>query len=87
MTAEQLERFNNFINDDDLDFYEEFVINLSVEEQVKFFEENPEFMSEYSISSGEIELLQDEMYRVILRKIKKYEGGKRLWKEEKQLNG
>ena len=32
---------------DDLDFYEECLINLSDEELKEFFRENPEFMEEY----------------------------------------
>ena len=60
---------------DDMDFYEEYTIHLTDEEQEKFFAENPEFMSEYPISRDMIYLLRDPMYRGLMRKIKKYETG------------
>ena len=75
MTEEQEEKFLKFIFEDDLDFYEEFTIHLTDEQQEKFFEENPDFMSEYPISRDMIYLLKDKMFREILRKIKRYEGG------------
>ena len=37
MSAEQLQRFFDFIMGDDLDFYEEYMVNLSDEEQEMFF--------------------------------------------------
>ena len=74
-TKEQQERFEKFILGDDMDFYEEYTIHLTDEEQEKFFEENPEFMSVYSISRDMIYLLMDPMYRGLMRKIQKYETG------------
>ena len=50
---------DSFILDDDMDFYEEYTIHLIDEEQEKFFAENPEFMSEYSISRDVIYLFRD----------------------------
>ena len=76
-TKEQQERFEKFILGDDMDFYEEYTIHLMDEEQKNFFEENPEFMSEYSISRDMLHLLRDPMYRGLMRKIKKYETGER----------
>ena len=76
-TKEQQERFDKFILGDDMDFYEEYTIHLTDEEQEKFFAENPEFMSEYPISRDMIHLLRDPMYRGLMRKIKKYETGER----------
>ena len=76
-TKEQQERFEKFILGDDMDFYEEYTIHLMDEEQKNFFEENPEFMSEYSISRGMLHLLRDPIYRGLMRKIKKYETGER----------
>lgn len=75
-TKDQYERFEKFIFGDDLDFYEEYTINLSDEEQEKFFVENPDFMSEYPISRNKIYLLKDPIYRGLMRKIKRYEEGK-----------
>lgn len=74
-TKEQQERFEKFILGDDMDFYEEYTIHLMDEEQKNFFEENPEFMSEYSISRDMLHLLRDPIYRGLMRKIKKYETG------------
>ena len=75
-TKDQYERFEKFILGDDMDFYEEHTINLSDEEQEKFFAENPDFMSEYLISRNKIYLLKDPIYRGLMRKIKRYEEGK-----------
>lgn len=77
LSEEQAKRFLKFIMEDDLDFYEEYVLDLSDEEQEQFFNENPEFMSEFPLGRGNIELLKDKMYRGILRKIKRYEEEKR----------
>ena len=68
-----------FVFGDDLDFYEEYTINLSDKEQQEFFADNPDFMSQYPISRDKIYLLRDVVFRGILRKIKEYEGGKRKW--------
>lgn len=76
-TKEQQERFEKFILGDDMDFYEEYTIHLMDEEQKNFFEENPEFMSEYSISRDMLHLLRNPIYRGLMRKIKKYETGER----------
>ncbi len=70
MTAEQLQKFYKFIIGDDLDFYEEYTIHLSDEEQEEFFRDNPDFMKDFPMGRGKIDLLKDEMYRGILRKIK-----------------
>lgn len=72
-TEEKYKRFKKFILDDDMDFYEEYTIHLTDEEQEKFFAENPDFMSEYPISRDKIYLLKDPMYRRLMRKIKKYD--------------
>lgn len=56
---------------DDLDFYEECLINLSDEELKEFFRENPEFMEEYHMYEGRLLLLKNKNYREILRKIKR----------------
>ena len=45
MTAEQHRKFDKFLKGDDLDFYEEYVINLTNKQQEAFFEDNPNFMS------------------------------------------
>ncbi|HIY56082.1 MAG TPA: hypothetical protein H9971_07910 [Candidatus Dorea merdavium] len=76
-TKDQYERFEKFILGDDMDFYEEYTINLSDEEQEKFFAENQNFMSEYPISRDKIYLLKDPIYRELMRKIKRYKDNSR----------
>ncbi|HAX53103.1 MAG TPA: hypothetical protein DIW07_11415 [Lachnospiraceae bacterium] len=72
MTLEQHKKFDEFITGDDMDFYEEYIIYLSRQEQERFFAENPDFLSEFQVSYDNIDLLKDKMYRNILRKVKKY---------------
>ena len=72
-TEKQYKRFKKFILGDDMDFYEEYTINLTDEQQKEFFTENPDFMSEYPISRDKIYLIKDPIYRGMMRKIKKYE--------------
>ena len=83
MDEEREKRLCEFIMGDDLDFYEEYTIHLTDNEQKKFFDENPDFMMEFPISRDKIYLLRDVVFRGILRKIKEYEGGKRKWKRRK----
>lgn len=73
MTKETQTRFLNYLEGDDLDFYEEYIVKLSGYEQQIFFQENPEFMLEYDINKNRIVALRDPLYRGILRKIKRYE--------------
>ena len=76
MRTEQRMKLHNFIFGDDLDFYEWFMIDLSDEEQEKFFDDNPDFMSNFPVKRDRMYLLRNRMFRRILRKIKDYEGGK-----------
>lgn len=71
MTSEQNARFSKFIKMDDLDFYEKYIINLTDEQQEEFFKECPDFMSDFPLWCGDIELLKDRLYRGIMRKINK----------------
>lgn len=75
ISSKQMKKILDFISGDDLVFYEEFIVCLPDEQQEKFFERNPEFMSEFPISRDKMELLNDKIFRCILRKIKRYEGG------------
>ena len=77
-TTKQHKKSPNFILGDDLDFYEEYVINLTDEGQQEFFGDNPDFMSEYPIDRERIYLLRDNLFRRILRQIKRYETEKRV---------
>lgn len=63
LSEEQAKRFWKFIMGDDLDFYEKYVLGLTDDEQERFFNENPDFMSEFPLGCGNIELLKDKMYR------------------------
>jgi len=45
------------------------------EAQKKFFEEVPDFMSDFPVWRGRADLLKDRMYRKLLRRIKSYEEG------------
>ena len=73
LTMEQHKKFERFVMGNDLDFYEDYVINLIDRDQQKFFLENPQFMSELPVSHDKIHLLQDKTFREILRKIVAYE--------------
>lgn len=67
----KMKQFDKFILGDDLDFYEEYLLELSDDEQKKFFDENPDFMSEYPLVTNDyIHLLKDPIYRGLLRRIK-----------------
>lgn len=74
MSVEQFNRFFNFIMCDDLDFYEEYTVYLTEEEQEKFFQDNPDFMLGYPVCHDRMYLLRDRAFRGILKKIKEYEG-------------
>lgn len=69
-TEEEIGRFRKFIEGDDLDFYEQNLLNQPEEVQRQFFEQHPDFLSEYRfdpLQENGIRLLQDEIYRGILR--------------------
>ena len=68
-TENKGQSFMEFIMGDDLDFYENYLVNLSQEEIDLFFKNNPDFMKSYNINDERRLLLQDKMYRGILRRI------------------
>ena len=80
MLEEQLQRFFDFIMGDDLDFYEEYTVNLTEEEQERFFRDNPDFMMEDGIECemerDKMDLVKERIFEGILRKISEYEGGR-----------
>lgn len=53
---------------DDLDFYEEYTVNLT-EEQERFFQDNSDFMLGYQVCHDRMYLLRDRVFRDILKKI------------------
>lgn len=79
-TEEQIDQFLKYVDGDDLDFYEVVLINQPVEQQRIFFEQHPEFLSDYQLNplkdDNAIALLQDEIFRGLMRKIKKLESEK-----------
>ena len=62
---------------DDLDFYEKYLLNAGQAERDKYIEEHPDFLNDYPVSYEHRELLQDELYRKLLRRIRAYETGKK----------
>ena len=68
ISEEQLIRFFGLIMGDDLDFYEEYTVNLT-EEQERFFQDNLEFMLGYQVCHDRMYLLRDRVFRDILKKI------------------
>lgn len=60
-----------FITGDDLNFYENYLVNLSEKEVDLFFHKNPDFMKSYHINKERRVLLRDKMYRDILKRIQK----------------
>lgn len=75
LTENQARRLLKIFFGDDLDYYEECIMHLPDDEQERFFEKNPDFMSEFAVTCDMMFLLKDKIFRGILRKIKNYEGG------------
>lgn len=73
-TSKTGKKFCYYILGSDIDFYEEFVMELPDEEQEKFFDANPDFMCDFPVRCDKMYLLKDRMFRGILRKIKRCEG-------------
>ncbi len=70
LTKEKQERFWRLVAGDDMDYYEDYLLDLPEEEQRAFFMENPDFLSEFGIGVESLHLLQELSYRNILRGIK-----------------
>lgn len=64
-----MEKILKMVNMDDMKFFEEFVLKLSIEEQIRFWKENPCFLKEYGCSIESLDLLQDANYRNLRRMI------------------
>ena len=75
LTEEEIERFWQFAEEDDLDFYEKILMNQSEECQRNFFKQYPDFFSEYKLNplknENGIRLLQDDAVRDLMRRIGK----------------
>ena len=61
---------------DDMDYYEKYLLNATKEERDCYIKEHPDFMNEYPVSYEHRELLQDKIYRGLMRKIRDYEKSK-----------
>ena len=64
------------------DFYEKYLLNAGQAERDKYIEEHPDFLNDYPVSYEHRELLQDELYRKLLRRIRAYETGEKAEKKE-----
>lgn len=73
LNENQAKRFLKFIFGDDLDFYEEHLMDLTDDEFELFLDENPDFLSEFPVDREHMFLLKDHMFRGLLRKIKRYQ--------------
>lgn len=75
LTEEELERFWKFAEGDDLDFYEEILMNQPEKQHQNFLEQHPEFLAEYKLNplkdENRIMLLQDKIFRGLMRRIGK----------------
>lgn len=61
---------------DELQFYEKYLLKEADSVQRKFFEEHPDFLNGYSLNPlkvGKMELLKDKTFRGIMRKVRAYE--------------
>ena len=61
---------------DDMDYYEKYLLNATKAERDCYIKEHPDFMNEYPVSYEHRELLQDKIYRGLMRKIRDYEKSK-----------
>ena len=62
--------------------YEKYLLNAGQAERDKYIEEHPDFLNDYPVSYEHRELLQDELYRKLLRRIRAYETGEKAEKKE-----
>ena len=61
MNYEQKKKFWNFVYMDDIEFFYEFIADLSDDEQIRFFEETPDFLSDY-LNNNETTDLEEDVY-------------------------
>ena len=54
---------------DDIDFFYEFIADLSDDEQIRFFEETPDFLSDNLNNNETTDLEEDAIYQRIMKKI------------------
>ncbi|MBA4701125.1 hypothetical protein [Faecalicatena contorta] len=69
MNLEQQKRFWDFIFMDDFEFYDMYIAGLPEEAQERFFNETPDFFSDYINRSKKIDLKEDKIYQNIMLKI------------------
>lgn len=71
MSLDQKKRFYRFILMDDIQFYDEFIAELPLEAQERFFAKTPDFLSEYISKNEKINLKDDKIYQNIMGKIRR----------------
>lgn len=69
MNYEQKKKFWNFVYMDDFEFFYKFIADLSDEEQIRFFEETPDFLSDYLNNNEAADLEEDVIYQRIMKEI------------------
>lgn len=67
LIEKQRKRLDRFIKMDDLEFYEEHLADLPLEEQAAFMKEFPEFLDAEPIKKDELET--DEIFQKIRNRI------------------
>ena len=69
MNYEQKKKFWNFVYMDDFEFFYKFIADLSDDEQIRFFEETPDFLSDNLNNNETTDLEEDAIYQRIMKKI------------------
>lgn len=73
MNSEQEKRFWEFVNMNDFEFFEEFIADLPDDAQINFFEETPDFLSDYMDNDDKPDLENDDIYQNIMKKVRQLE--------------
>lgn len=71
MSLDQKKRFYRFMLMNDIQFYEEFIADLPLEAQERFFAKTPDFLSEYMGKDEKINLEDDKIYQNIMKEIRR----------------
>ncbi len=69
MKLEQQKKFWDFIFMDDFQFYDAYIADLPQDAQNRFFDETPDFFSDYVNCSEKVDLEKDKIYQNIMRSI------------------
>lgn len=69
LTLKQKERFLEFVNMDDIQFYDTYISQLSEEAQIRFIQETPDFLSDIVEESDSVDLATDPIYQKLMKQI------------------